>query len=244
MLQFGDVYATSGSNEQVGQNRRQSCLEEHGEFGDNGCHWTGSIESNMRPGAIASIPIYRLHAHQAVIHPGLREVDEDMPIARPHRLVVRGDVQAGDWRDAIEWPEADWQTFSISGLSPKPNAAQPAFGLLVRGVSMNLVFPPGTILVCVRYADLGCPPSAGDHVVCQQRRRDGLVEATIKELTHSASGWWLQPHSDSPAHQRALPLCATLHDCDPTNLYFKSGYGADSEEIVITARVVSAFRKE
>ena len=198
----------------------------------------------MAPSVIATIPLNRLHRRQPKPAPGLREVDEDLGLGRPHRLVVRGAVQAGVWRDAIEWPEADWQTFTISGLSPKPNAAQPAFGLLVQGLSMNLVFPPGTILVCVRYADLGIAPSAGDHVICQQRQRTGLVEATIKELIHCPSGWWLRPHSVSPAHQQAIPLGPSCLDWDPAHLHFQNGTGADAEEIVIAARVVSAFQKE
>jgi len=244
MLQLGDIHCSTSSDEPTGRRRGLSYREQHTDIGDDGSYWVGTVDAATAPGVIASIPVYRLQTHHGTLCPGLREVDEDMPIARPHHLVVRGAVQAGDWRDAIEWPEADWQTFSISGLSPRPNAAQPAFGLLVRGLSMNLVFPPGTILVCVRYADLGCAPLAGDHVVCQQRQRNGLVEATIKELTHSASGWWLRPHSDSPAHQQAILLSPSLLECDPAHLHFQSGSGTDSEEIVIAARVISAFQKE
>ena len=172
MLQFGTLHRAM----QADKPGRGA----HANFGNDGIHWAGGVDAATVPGVVSAIPLYRLNTRYAKLAPGLREVDEDMGSARPHCLVVRGAVQAGVWRDAIEWPETDWQTFAISGLSPKPNAAQPAFGLMVQGLSMNLVFPPGTILVCVRYGDLGCAPSAGDHVICQQRRRNGLVEATSR----------------------------------------------------------------
>ena len=58
----------------------------------------------------------------------------------------------------------------------------PRFALKVVGPSMDLMYPDGTIILCVRYADLGRLPESGERVVCQRRDDQGLVEATVKEF--------------------------------------------------------------
>jgi phage repressor protein C with HTH and peptisase S24 domain len=75
------------------------------------------------------------------------------------------------------------------------------FGLVVAGDSMNLLYPPGTILECVNYFGDEPIPN-GKRVIVQRTKRDGTVEATVKELVRDADGIeWLVPRSSNPVHQ-------------------------------------------
>lgn len=60
-------------------------------------------------------------------------------------LQIRGAVQAGAWAQAMELPRDEWEVVAV----PRPDGHKQYFGLRVKGPSMNLVYPEGTILVCV-----------------------------------------------------------------------------------------------
>jgi len=63
------------------------------------------------------------------------------------RLFVKGEVAAGVWRAAVEAPEDEWETFY--GRPDVGADMQHRFGLRVVGDSMDLIYPPGTIVECV-----------------------------------------------------------------------------------------------
>ena len=75
------------------------------------------------------------------------------------------------------------------------------FGLKVEGDSMDLLYPPGSILECVRYwGDRPIPN--GRRVIVQRTRTDGEVETTVKEYMEDKDGVvWLVPKSSNPAYQ-------------------------------------------
>ena len=122
---------------------------------------------------------------------------------------VTGQVQAGAWVEAVEWPRGDW--FEIAVPLDRRYPGVPRFGLLVRGSSMDLVYPDGTILICVALADLGRSAKSGERVVCQRQRRRGEIEITVKEYIVRDGSHWLVPHSTDPRYQSPVALDPREH---------------------------------
>lgn len=120
------------------------------------------------------------------------------PVALGPNLFVKGEVAAGQWRDAYEWPEDDWQSFT--GRSDVTADIQHRFGLRVSGDSMDQIYPEGTIVECVSvFGRAEIEP--GKKVVVLRRKYDQSVEATVKELAEINGALWLRPRSSNPIHQ-------------------------------------------
>lgn len=120
------------------------------------------------------------------------------------RLMVRGSVAAGVWRDAYEWPEDEW--FPYTGGTHVSVDANRRFGLRVEGDSMNIIYPHGTVLDCVSIFDAETPQS-GQRVVVVRKREDDSLEATVKEYVVDADGrQWLVPRSTNPAFQAPIAV--------------------------------------
>ena len=146
-------------------------------------------------------------------------------------IVVQGDVQAGVWREALEWDRGD--QYVIHAPLEHPNSDK-AFGLLVRGESMNEVFPSGTILICVDIYDLDVGLMSGDYVICYRQRPDELTEATVKELIVDDNGQaWLWPRSNHPKHQEPVEI-PWPYQADPSDV--------GGETIKVAAVVISDYR--
>lgn len=113
------------------------------------------------------------------------------------RLFVKGEVAAGMWKPAFEWPEGDWQSFT--GRSDVTADIEHRFGLRVTGDSMDLIYPPGTIVECVSlFGRAEALP--GKRVVIVRRDEHGLFEATVKELVEQDGALWAVPRSTNPTH--------------------------------------------
>jgi len=127
-----------------------------------------------------------------------------------------GEVAAGVWREAFEWPRDEWIPFPMLLLDTRyPDAERRA--LRVRGDSMDRFYPDGSYVVYVRLADIGRKPQNGDRVVVL-RHRHGMTEATIKEYRRDASKkTWLVPHSHNPAHT-AQALAKPSDDDETTEI--------------------------
>lgn len=120
-------------------------------------------------------------------------------------LPVVGAVEAGTWREAVEWAPSERYDLAVNPDQENPGVRR--FGLVVRGPSMNRVMPEGTTLICAKLIDLGENPEPGDYVIVRRRRPDGLTEATVKQYEVDQEGrHWLWPRSDHPAHQAPIPL--------------------------------------
>lgn len=140
-------------------------------------------------------------------------------------LYVKGEVAAGNWVEAYEWPEDEWQAMTgRAGVNADP---MHRFFLRVCGDSMNLVYPEGSFIECVSAFGRAevCP---GKKVVVLRRRTDGLLEATVKELVEIDEELWFVPRSTNPAHQA----------------FKASEPGPDVEEVTVIAVVVSSVRPE
>jgi transcriptional regulator with XRE-family HTH domain len=113
-------------------------------------------------------------------------------------LWVKGEVAAGIWRAAAEWPEEDWQTFT--GRPDVTAKSEHRFGLIVTGDSMNQLYPAGTIIECVStFGRAEIVP--GKRVVIVRKNDRGEYEATVKELVEQNGKMWAVPRSLNPAHQ-------------------------------------------
>ncbi|TPW33819.1 LexA family transcriptional regulator [Oecophyllibacter saccharovorans] len=119
---------------------------------------------------------------------------------------VRGSVQAGMWRESTEWPISD--RFRVALPTEAQWRDRAPYGLLVEGLSMNLIFPPGTIAVVVNFSEARRQPQNGDYVVVARRDPFGdSYEATIKALQLCGDGRvLLWPRSTAPEFQTPLEL--------------------------------------
>lgn len=120
-------------------------------------------------------------------------------------VMVRGQVQAGAWRPALEWAPDDWYPVTVP-LDPRfPGVKR--FGLEVRGPAMDLLYPEGTILICVRLEELERAPVPGQRVIVERRNGNGLIEATVKEYQLDSQGKaWLVPRSSDSRYQAPVAL--------------------------------------
>ena len=138
---------------------------------------------------------------------------------------VIGAVQAGAWQEAVQWDRDDQRDVPFIRLND--NAPLPRFALEVRGTSMNLVYPEGTILYCVPYGNGAPSLKNGRRVIVHRKRVDGLTEATVKEVLIENGNIWLRPRSSDPRHQTPIEI------------------GEDgTEEVTVTAVVIGSYMPE
>lgn len=116
----------------------------------------------------------------------------------PHEEIpVVGFVQAGVFGDATQIPETEQIKICLS-LGEQYKRMR-KFCLEVRGDSMDMVYPEGSILACVLLEDyLSYNQALDGKRVIVQRRNDALeVESTVKEYRSIDGRVWLMPHSKS-----------------------------------------------
>lgn len=143
------------------------------------------------------------------------------------RLFVKGAVAAGVWREAMEWPQEDWEVFH--GRADLTVPLEMRFGLRVEGDSMNERYPHGTIVDCVSLQG-GAELVSEKNVVVMRKNDRGECEATVKEYLVDADGVeWLVPRSYNPAFQRPIKL----KEPEP-----------GIEEVRVIAVVVGSYRPE
>lgn len=128
---------------------------------------------------------------------GRQKVDSFTPLGP--QLHIKGEVQAGVWKEAWELPADEWEMFT--GRADVKASQRDRFGLRIVGQSMDLIYPPGSIVECVAYRG-DEPIDSGRRVVVQRERLDGTLETTVKEMVRSPEGGeWLVPRSTNPAFQ-------------------------------------------
>lgn len=166
------------------------------------------------------------------------------PMLTLSTIHVMGDVQAGVWREAVQWAPVDWFTITVPADSRFPGVER--FGLLVRGDSMDKVYPDGTIVIVVRYSDIGRGPFPGERVVVMRRSATGSeFEATLKEYLRDARGrhlFW--PRSNDPDYQQPLIVEGTDIVTDrrfPEQIEAKPSAG---EEVTVSALVLGSYKPE
>lgn len=120
----------------------------------------------------------------------------------PTSIWVVGHIEAGSFRDAIEWDQSRWYAVDV----PVPQRFRTkAKALEIRGPSMNLEYPEGSVVVWIDQLDFR-PARDGDHVVVYSHAADERIEATVKELRIAEGREWLWPRSNHPAHQQPVDV--------------------------------------
>lgn len=116
----------------------------------------------------------------------------------PTSIWVSGFVEAGEFKEAVEWDRSRWYAVDV----PVPERFRRlAKALEVRGSSMDLEYRPGSVVIWVDFLDFR-PPRHEDHVIVYSHRSDGAIEATVKELRVDDAGKrWLWPRSSKPEFQ-------------------------------------------
>ena len=140
---------------------------------------------------------------------------KDVPVLSTSRVKVLGDVQAGVFKAALEWPPED--QFEMTVVLQAPYNRLPAFGLKVIGPSMDMEFPEGSYVVCVRLHDLGedFELESGRFVIVLARNSTDELEATIKQFKVDAQGKaWLWPRSTHPDFQQPIKVRSLANNQD------------------------------
>jgi SOS-response transcriptional repressor LexA len=120
----------------------------------------------------------------------------------PTSIWVVGQIEAGAFKDAIEWDRSKWYAVDV----PVPaRFRKKSKALEVRGPSMNMEYPEGSVVVWVDQLDFR-PARDGDHVVVYSYAADDGIEATVKELRIAEGREWLWPRSHHPAHQTPIDV--------------------------------------
>jgi repressor LexA len=179
--------------------------------------WLEDGVGEMRDGrALSQLPV------SAPINSRGTELGMEM---RPIRVV--GAVQAGVWLPSVEWPIGD--QFEMPLPVQIGYRGFPIQGLMVRGPSMDEVYPHGSILICVKFLDLGREPRSGERVVAI-RLHHGECEATVKEFRIDRDGKArLWPRSSHPDFQAPIGLG------EPS---------AESDELQVAFLVIGSYRPE
>jgi SOS-response transcriptional repressor LexA len=135
---------------------------------------------------------------------GIEAIDNAQPIdyISEERLIVRGAVAAGVWREPVEESEV----MEIDTPAPVKNAKR--FGVTVEGYSMDVYYEPGTVLDCISIFANGVEPETGDHVIVERIKPDGLREMTVKEYVNQEGKIFLRPRSTKPEFQTDIEMPA------------------------------------
>lgn len=130
-------------------------------------------------------------------------------------VLVTGELQAGSWSEATDWPHDD--QYSVPAPLPEWTEGMPIHAREVRGSSMNRIYPDGTIVYVAPLPALGRKPRTGESVAVQRVDAAGNYESTLKEYVVDDDGKaWLWPRSTDPLHQAPLEYAARKRGGDVT----------------------------
>ena len=119
----------------------------------------------------------------------------------PPTIALLGQVAAGVFQEAHQWDEDDWEPITLPD-----NYGVDAFGLRVKGDSMDREFPEGSVLVCRPYSEEHDDIPIDKYVIADRTDTPtGMVESTCKKLVENNGNYVLVPESTNPAHT-PLPL--------------------------------------
>ncbi|CAI3958886.1 SOS-response transcriptional repressor LexA (RecA-mediated autopeptidase) (LexA) (PDB:1AY9) [Commensalibacter communis] len=163
------------------------------------------------------------------------EVNSPIPITT---IYIRGEVQAGQWNTATEWPESDWIPLTVP--VDRRYKHFNSFALTVKGDSMNLLYPEGTIVIAINFSDIGRNPEDGDCVITI--RRDSLTdcyEATLKIIQIKEDGSvLLWPKSDNPNFVKPIILPKLTKEYQGNGM---DGDIASTPDITIQSLVIGSY---
>lgn len=144
---------------------------------------------------------------------------------RIRRIPVRCRLEAGR---PTQGDFTEGEIFDVAVPASPDLDGRQLYGALVRGPSMNRLYPDGTVVILERIVESARDLAVDRHYHVEAERPDGSWEASLKTLRRSQDGSiWMAPQSDDPAYQHAVPLL---------------GPGAEPYRVV--GRVVMSIRRE
>jgi hypothetical protein len=128
--------------------------------------------------------------------------DTDWP---SRNVPVAMEAVAGQWRQRVNMHPQRWELLPLPLRVPLAHPG--AFGVLVGAPGAERAYPAGSLLVC-RPCAQGEILEPGARVILH-RRRDRLVETTVREVAISEGHTWLVTCSNKAEFQDALQLPAS-----------------------------------
>ena len=144
-------------------------------------------------------------------------------------MEVVGQVASRVWQDQPEWSKD--RRYLWAAPIHSAYAENFVVGYEIRDASADLLYPVGSIVTAVPFAELGRMPAHGEHVIVYRRSRDDGFEVTVREYVVDDGGLsWLIARSSRPELQETMPL--GTHE---------SGL---PKGITIPLRIIGSFRPE
>lgn len=141
---------------------------------------------------------------------------------------VGAHVQAGNWVESWEWPEADQYAIAVPNNPALKNFRLYAAETL--GPSMNKRWPEGTVVVFTNAAETMESPIPGKRYVIERKRSSGEAEHTVKLLHVDENGkFWLIPESHDPLHQQPISIEDGLSEGDEITIIGRVWYAVTRE---------------
>lgn len=126
-------------------------------------------------------------------------------------LPARYIVQAGVWAEVDEQRQAGLLGPPVAADARYPKSAQ--WLELVRGDSIDKVYPDGAWIHVVDAVAIGYAPSSDDFVVVERKRHQGgLIERTVKQVAKKRGRIELWPRSNNPKWKEPIALSTTEDD--------------------------------
>lgn len=145
---------------------------------------------------------------------GIMPIGQDGTSGR--RIAIVGEISAGNWLDHEEWGEED-QKF-VSAILPEAWSNVPIKGFIVRGRSVDKVYPDGAVVYVAPIDSVPGGPQSGEMVVAIRQDGDAF-ERTLKEYVVDEAGKaWLWPRSSDPEHQAPLQFRKNGRDPDSVRI--------------------------
>ena len=119
----------------------------------------------------------------------------------PGGIPFYGDVRAGAWLEVNALHEPSFEHIPLI-RDPRYGAGE-QFAVRVVGDSMDLIFTPGTYLICVSLPSLGREPKENELVIAE-KTMSGLKEVTVKRFCLEGGQILLKPESRNPVHQSII----------------------------------------
>lgn len=153
-------------------------------------------------------------------------------------VYIKGEIQASQWTDTLEWPKSKWIPFPTP-ISHQYKNNHP-FAFMVKGNSINQLYSEGSIIIAVNFSDLGRDPENGECVIIlRQDLVTGHYKSALKLVQLKQDGQiLLWPHSNNPKPAEPLPLPT------PTNRSQNNHSSNDTlpaPEIIIQSLVIGCY---